>query len=99
MNSLTLFPAGLTFDSNAQAEPQPPTRPLLGFLVRGVLSTEPTKLIELQTPRRFLLIFGRGIVFPLTIPTSQMNYISHNRLTFNGKHGQQNNLQNHPQTQ
>ncbi len=76
------------FDNSAQATlqhfPKPQQQRLLfGFLVRGMLSAKPAKLIKLQTPRCFLLIFGCGIVLPLTIPTSQMNYISHSRLTLN----------------
>jgi phosphatidylinositol kinase/protein kinase (PI-3 family) len=97
MNSLTIFPTGSMFDNSAQAfsrhfQPFLQQRLLFGFLVRSVFSAEPTKLIKFQTTRCLLLVFGRGIVLPLTISTSQMNYISHSRLTLNGKRGQQNSF-------
>ena len=43
----------------------------------GMLPAEPTKLFDFQTTGHYFLIFGRGIIFPLTISASQMNNISH----------------------
>ncbi len=78
------------FDNSAQAafphlQAPPQQYLLLGFLVRGMLPTKPAKLIKFQTTRRFLFIFGCGVILTLTIPTRQMNYISHSRLTLNEK--------------
>ena len=42
-----------------------------------MLPAEPTKLFDFQTTGCCFLIFGRGIIFPLTISASQMDNISH----------------------
>jgi hypothetical protein len=57
-------------------------RLLLGFLMGGMLPAEPTKLFNFQTIRHHLLIFGRGIIFSLTLSASQMDNISHKSSNF-----------------
>jgi hypothetical protein len=47
-----------------------------------MLPAEPTKLFNFQTIRHYLLVLGRGIIFPLTLSASQVNNISHKSSNF-----------------
>jgi hypothetical protein len=52
--------------------------PLLGLLVRRVLTTKTTELLELQTLRRFLFVFGGDVVAVFAIATLHNYVVSHN---------------------
>ena len=51
---------------------------LLSLFVRRVLTAKTTELFELQTLRRFLLIFGGDVVAIFAIATLQNDVVSHN---------------------
>jgi hypothetical protein len=46
--------------------------------VRRVLTAKTTELLELQTLRRFLLVFGCDVVAVFAIATLQNDVVSHN---------------------
>src|SRR5215475_12747040 len=59
--------------------PSPPVASsLLGLLMGRVLTAKTTELFELQTLRRFLLIFGGDVVAIFAIATLQNDVVSHN---------------------
>jgi hypothetical protein len=46
--------------------------------VRRVLTAKTTEFLELQTLRRFLLVFGCGVIAVFAIATLQNDIVSHN---------------------
>jgi hypothetical protein len=46
--------------------------------VRRVLTAKTTEFLELQTLRRFLLVFGCGVIAVFAITTLQNDIVSHN---------------------
>ena len=49
-----------------------------GLLMGRMLTTKTTELLELQTLRRFLLVFSRDVVAMFAIATLQNDVVSHN---------------------
>jgi hypothetical protein len=55
----------------------PTLNKLFGLLVRRMLTAKTTELLELQTLRRFLFVFGRDVVAVFAIATLQNDVVSH----------------------